>query len=179
MVISPCMIKTQLSALCLGFGRAGTVAAWMPVLRAVASSVAHVTPAGSSQEPPALMWDFPGEAEVQNYWKHLSAPKWYRWGGKEGVQAAGGCVFHLTNCSAASVLLPIFTPEMGTAGMRKDFAQSPCFTFYFPYLGKKGNPSHPRNPTFKDNWMLIKYTHHLSSSFPHPALWGWILLTLG
>lgn len=52
MVISPCMIKTRLSALYLGFGRAGTAAAWMPMLRAMGSSGAHVTPAGIQPRAP-------------------------------------------------------------------------------------------------------------------------------
>lgn len=46
MVIGPCVIKTRLSASCLGFRGAGTAAAGIAMLRAVGSSGAHTTPQG-------------------------------------------------------------------------------------------------------------------------------------
>lgn len=64
MVIGPCVIKTRLSASCLGFRRAGTLAASIPMLRAVESNRANSALGAAIQEPPAVMWGFQGEREV-------------------------------------------------------------------------------------------------------------------
>lgn len=65
MVIGPCVIKTRLSAWCLGFREAGTAAAGIRMLRAVGAVGLTPPPKGSIQEPPVPMGDFSGETEGQ------------------------------------------------------------------------------------------------------------------
>lgn len=170
MVIGPCVIKTRLSAACLGFGKAGTAAAGIPMLGAVGSHHPGRDPSQSPCTDGGLSRRDRGAKVLK---KFCSAPTdtWMR----REARGAGGCGLCLPSyknlsCFYQVCALPfIFTPRVGAAWMQKSFAHFVHSVFDFSYLEKYlCIPSHPCCPTSKQNEHSLFLPH--SPSFLHPSL---------
>lgn len=136
MVICPCVIKTRLSVLCLGFGELG------PRLRECPRTELS-EPWGSG---PCNRLGLPAGTGVQNCWKKSFQPPSNI--DEEGVReggGAGGWVFHLPGGLAASPTSVLCYPLWRWAQQECRGALLTCHNaFYFSCPGKKlGIPSHP------------------------------------
>lgn len=95
---------------------------------------AHTTPGGIHPRAPAPMGDFPGGTEGRKSWKNsVQLLLTLGWEGRQGVQGAAGCVFHLTKTSAASTR-SVLCPSYLHQGWEQRECRKALLTSYTPFL---------------------------------------------
>lgn len=114
--------------------------------------------------------------------KILSAPKWHRWGGR-GCRLLGAA---FSVSQIVQLLLPglcfayIYTKSGHSRNAEELCSLSTLRVLFLVSREEFGHPFpslHPL-PIAAHPHPSTKSIHPLSSSFPDPSLWGWVLLTL-
>lgn len=179
MVIGPCVIKTRLSASCSGFRRTGTLAAWIPMLRAVESNRTRATPEGIHPRAPCTDVGLARRDRGANLPKKpFQPPSDIDEEGAGGYRLLGGCIFCLTNCSASSPRPVLCSSYLHQRWPQKERRRA-LLTFYTSlFISPIWGRNRASLPTPAPPHPNTKSIHPLSSSFSHPSPWGWILLTL-